>query len=162
MRLERGLNPSSERTDKSTPDYGAPTQLCLICQNPASSIPLGYLPVQPWYTYRLLSPGQTPRYQRFNKVRTMAAPDCLEDRDLVRNLLWPVCIAGCMAMSEHESYGRHLISSISGDRWSFGYPSKVLKIMEECWSLRKCQPGVVSAVDWMTAMKNPDIRVLLV
>jgi hypothetical protein len=94
--------------------------------------------------------------------RTMAALDSLTDKELVRTLLWPVCIAGCMATEEHESYWRDLISNVSKDRWSFGYPSKVLKIMEECWRLRKCQPGIVPAVDWMTAMSNLDMKVLLI
>lgn len=92
----------------------------------------------------------------------MAALDTLPDKDLVRNLLWPVCIAGCMATTEHEPYWRNLVSSVGGERWSFGYPSKVLDIMEECWRLRKEQSENLVAVDWMTAMKNLDMKVLLV
>jgi C6 transcription factor Pro1 len=94
--------------------------------------------------------------------RTMAALNALPDKELLRNLLWPVCIAGCMAKEENESYWRDLISNVSQDRWSFGYPSKVLRIMEECWQLRKRQPGTVLAVDWMMAMNNLDMKVLLV
>lgn len=96
--------------------------------------------------------------------RTMGALDALENKDLVRNLLWPVCIAGCMAMPEHETYWRELVSNVSQDRWSFGYPAKVLEIMEECWALRrsKLQSGTWAAVDWLTAMKSRDMRVLLV
>ncbi|KFX96160.1 hypothetical protein O988_05448 [Pseudogymnoascus sp. VKM F-3808] len=94
--------------------------------------------------------------------RTMAALNTLPDKDLVRNLLWPVCIAGCMATAEHELYWRNLVSSVGEERWSFGYPSKVLDIMEECWRLRKGQSENLAAVDWMTAMKNLDMKVLLV
>jgi hypothetical protein len=94
--------------------------------------------------------------------KTMAALDTLQDKDFVRNLLWPVCIVGCMATVEDESYWRTLLLGVSQDRWSFGRPRNVLKIMEECWLLRKCEPGTVVAVDWMTAMRNLDMRVLLV
>jgi hypothetical protein len=94
--------------------------------------------------------------------KTMAALDKLREKDLVRNLLWPVCIAGCMATVEYESYWRNLLSGVSQDQWSFGRPRNVLKIIEECWLLRKCEPGAVVAVDWMTAMRNLDMRVLLV
>jgi hypothetical protein len=45
-----------------------------------------------------------PEIQR-GVARTMAALDKLEDKSLVRNLLWPVCIAGCMATEEHEPIG---------------------------------------------------------
>jgi hypothetical protein len=92
--------------------------------------------------------------------RTMAALGELTNKDLVRNVLWPVCIAGCMATVEHESCWRDLISNVSRDRWSFSYPSKVLTIMEECWRLRKCKPE--TGVDWRTAMESLNIRVLLV
>ena len=96
--------------------------------------------------------------------RTMAALDELQDKDLIRNLLWPVCIAGCMSMPEHEIYWRELVSNVSGERWSFGYPSKVLEIMEDCWALRKSSSdtGTVVAVNWLTAMRRRDMRILLV
>ena len=91
---------------------------------------------------------------------SMAALGELTNKDLVRNLLWPVCIAGCMATGEHEPCWRDLLSNVSRDRWSFSYPSKVLTIMEECWRLRKCKPE--TGVDWRTAMESLNIRVLLV
>lgn len=92
----------------------------------------------------------------------MAALESLKDKDLVRNLPWPVCIAGFMATKEYESYWRKLFSNVRKARWSFGYPSKVLKIMEECWRLRKHESGTVPAVDWMTAMDSLGMEVLLV
>ncbi|KAF2814347.1 uncharacterized protein BDZ99DRAFT_437239 [Mytilinidion resinicola] len=90
--------------------------------------------------------------------RTMVSIVALTYPHLIRNLMWPVCIAGCMAEDEHASYWRDLISSVSKEKWSFGYPSKVLEIMEECWRLRKT--GAV--VDWLAAMENLNMRVLLV
>lgn len=93
----------------------------------------------------------------------MVALNALPNRDLVRNLLWPVCIAGCMATVEHEWYWRYLLSDPScNQKWSFGYPSKVLEIMEECWRLRRDQSGETMGVDWKTAMDNLDMRVLLI
>ena len=102
-----------------------------------------------------------PEVQR-GVARTMVAIDKLEDKSLVRNLLWPVCIAGCMATEEHEPYWRALLSSAGNERWVFGYPSKILLIMEECWKLRRSQAGTAVAVDWMTAMKSLDMKLLLV
>ncbi|KAH8816909.1 fungal-specific transcription factor domain-containing protein [Xylogone sp. PMI_703] len=108
--------------------------------------------------------GPHPRIPEIRHAvsRTMTAIEALPNKDFIRNLLWPVCIAGCMATEEQEFYWRDLLSTVSYDKWSFGYPSNVLRIMEECWRLRKCQQGAVLAVDWMTAMKDLNIRVLLV
>jgi hypothetical protein len=92
----------------------------------------------------------------------MAALDELDDISLVRNLLWPVCIAGCMATEANEPYWSELLSSAGKEKWAFSYPSKILLIMEVCWKLRKSQPGTAVAVDWMTAMKSLDTRLLLV
>ena len=102
-----------------------------------------------------------PEIQR-GVSRTMTALDELDDISMVRNLLWPVCIAGCMATEEHEPYWRDLLSIAGNERWAFGYPSQILLIMEECWKLRRSQPGTAVAVDWMTAMKSLDMRLLLV
>jgi hypothetical protein len=94
---------------------------------------------------------------------TKAALDALHDRDLARNMLWPVCIAGCMDTVEHEGYWKDLLWDPScNQKWSFGYPSKVLEILEECWRLRKDQWGKAMGVDWKSAMDSLDMRVLLV
>lgn len=164
MRLETGLIASSKHPDKATPSYGTPTTtVSSVPESHIKDITRIFASAAIVYLQVIVS-GPNPEISEIQQgvSRTMAALDTLKDKDLVRNLLWPVCIAGSMAMSEHELYWRNLVSSVSRDRWSFGYPSKVLKIMEECWSLRKCQPGIVPAVDWMTAMKNLDMRVLLV
>jgi hypothetical protein len=85
----------------------------------------------------------------------MAALDKLEDKSLVRNLLWPVCIAGCMATEEHEPCWRDLISSAGNERWAFGYPAKILLVMEECWKLRRSQPGTVRGCSLDDSYEEP-------
>jgi hypothetical protein len=113
------------------------------------------------YLHVIIS-GSDPEIPEIQKgvSRTMAALRVLKDEDLVRNLQWPICIAGSMATMDQESFWRDLVSSVSRERWSFGYPIEVLEVMEECWRLRKSQPG--TSIDWMTAMKSLDIKVLLV
>ncbi|KAE9372776.1 hypothetical protein N431DRAFT_376065, partial [Stipitochalara longipes BDJ] len=164
LRLETGLsNVSGRQNELTTMDVTSST----ISSNPSESLiqnitrifacgALVYLQVIISGPYPAL-----PEIQQ-GVSRTMAAINALADKELLRNVLWPVCIAGCMATEENESYWRDLISSVSQDRWSFGYPSKVLQIMEECWRLRKRQPRTALAVDWMTAMNNLDMKILLV
>jgi hypothetical protein len=36
----------------------------------------------------------------------MAALDALTEKDLVRNLLWPVCIAGCSHLMANRTFSR--------------------------------------------------------
>lgn len=164
MRLETSLiNSSGHQNGSTTPDVTTTT----TSSEPPESLVREITRVLAGGALVYLQVTISGPYPDLPEIRqgvsiTMAALDALTDKELVRNLPWPVCIAGCMATEDHESYWRDLISNVSKDRWSFGYPSKVLKIIEECWRLRKCQPGTAQAVDWMTAMNNLDMKVLLV
>lgn len=93
---------------------------------------------------------------------TMLTLTELPDKTLVRNLLWPICIAGCMSASEHEPYWRNLLSGVNPNDDLLGYSVKVLRIMEKCWVMRRSQSKTVVTVDWLTAMRELDMKVLLV
>jgi hypothetical protein len=164
MRLEASLIASSKQQDEATSSYGnLITTAPSVSESYVKDITRIFAGAAMVYLQVIVS-GPNPEIPEIQQgvSRTMTALDALKDKDLVRNLLWPICIAGCMAMSEDEGYWRDLISNVKWQKWSFGYPSKVLMVMEECWSLRKCQPKTVLGVNWMTAMKSLDMRILLV
>ncbi|KAF2102885.1 hypothetical protein NA57DRAFT_71871 [Rhizodiscina lignyota] len=100
------------------------------------------------------------------------------DKHIIRALVWPVCIAGCMASnpgfstSQDSSAGpnetadltedfRKLITDMGSEALQFGNSSVVLKVMETCWRQR-AQAGNNRDCDWYTAMETSNMNVLLV
>jgi len=146
-------NGTSSTTQKSS---HVPTSLTVDITRVFASAAIVYLEVV------VLGPYPELPEIRQGVSRTMNAFDALTNKELVKNLLWPVCIAGSMATFKHQPYWTDLVLNVSQERLSFAHPNKVLKIMEECWSLRKSQSESVVAVDWMTAMRNLDMTILLV
>jgi C6 transcription factor Pro1 len=89
MRLERGLILSSERTDKSTLGYGALTTAVPNMLKSHVKHTTGIFASAAMVYLQVIISGPNPEIPEIQQgvSRTMAAPDCLEDRDLVRNLL---------------------------------------------------------------------------
>lgn len=157
MRLEKGLTASPLPTGTKPQDKtssGTTENLARVITHIFGSAALVYLHV--------IISGADPEIPEIHKSvsQTMTALNVLKNKDLVRNLQWPICIAGSMATMGQESFWRDLVCSVSRERWTFGYSNEVLEVMEEAWRLRKSQPG--TSINWMTAMKSLDIKVLLV
>ncbi len=108
--------------------------------------------------------GAYPQLPEIRKSmrRTIAAFQDLPDQGLVRSLTWPICIAGCMAIPAEEDFFRGIVSTTSVVARRFGNSENALKIMEECWRLRRSSEHQPGTVYWMTAMKSLDLNILLV
>jgi hypothetical protein len=90
--------------------------------------------------------------------KTIAAFQSLTDVKLLRNLVWPFCISGCLALDGQQSFFRHLISAAEITQSTVGTCLEAFKIMEECWERRKtCS----CSCDWVSIMNKRSHYVLL-
>lgn len=87
---------------------------------------------------------------------------------LLLNMIWPLCVTGCMATESQQSFFRHLTASFSqsntGDESfknlsaSTGTFLEAMKIIEQCWHTRKNLPF---DCDWASIMDQSACYVLL-
>jgi len=87
------------------------------------------------------------------------------DGQVLRSLVWPICIAGCMASGlTLQNFFQSLIEGLGEEAHVFGNSRNVLKVMQTCWARRAA--GTIdpkgSYCDWMTAMELTGQRILLV
>ena len=83
------------------------------------------------------------------------------DAQALRNLIWPICIAGSMAEdAPTQSYFQSLIQDLGEEAHAFGNTADTLRIMQKCWGSRKDDRS--GAWDWATTMESLGQRVLLV
>ncbi|KAH8674806.1 fungal-specific transcription factor domain-containing protein [Tricladium varicosporioides] len=97
---------------------------------------------------------------RHRVEQTIEAFKGLPDTESVNSLVWPLCIAGCMASGHDQDFFQKLARSANPSDSMMG-AAKARIIMEECWRLRKLDPGSGN-VDWRTAMESLDFKILLV
>jgi hypothetical protein len=90
--------------------------------------------------------------------KTIDAFQSLTDPTLLRNLVWPFCITGCLALEGQQAIFRHLVSAAEVTQSTVGTCFEAFKIMEECWEIRKtCSYNV----DWVSVMNKRGHHVLL-
>ena len=84
---------------------------------------------------------------------------------LLRNLVWPFCITGCMACPEDETwFGRAMKhAEIEGE----GCPGGIWKaweVVQESWRMRQelTTEELAKGVDWIDAMESLGFQILLV
>ncbi|KAL1961390.1 hypothetical protein VTO42DRAFT_118 [Malbranchea cinnamomea] len=92
--------------------------------------------------------------------RTIGALEMFPDADLLRTLVWPLCVAGCLAEPHQYNFFRDLISSVPQS--SRGNLQNVMDIIERCWSLRRAEPARPDGVTWEDAMASLGRDILLV
>jgi C6 transcription factor Pro1 len=56
----------------------------------------------------------------------------LSDERLLRSLVWPMCITGCLAEKEQEEWFRGLVMGMSAEVFMFGSARSALRIIERC------------------------------
>lgn len=93
-------------------------------------------------------------------IETLRAFQNFPDPRWVRHLVWPFCVAGCMAGEEYEDDFRRLAATAKMNVEAFGNLEKASAIMEECWRGRRRQR--TDAWSWKTAMAGLGINVLLI
>jgi hypothetical protein len=101
---------------------------------------------------------------RNSVVDTMNALQELQficDAQALRNLIWPICIAGSMAEDvPTQSYFGSLIQDLGEEAHAFGNTTDTLRIMQKCWASRDKNGS--ECWDWAAAMESLGQRVLLV
>ncbi|KAH8800661.1 C6 transcription factor [Xylogone sp. PMI_703] len=71
----------------------------------------------------------------------------LKDPRLLRSVVWPFCVSGCLALEEQQSFFRDLVSGAGITQWTSGTCFEAFKIMQKCWKARKtCS----YSCDWTT------------
>ena len=91
---------------------------------------------------------------------TLEAFRSLPDARWSRHLVWPFCIAGCMAEEQYEDDFRSIASTANMDGGVFCNFEKALAIMEECWRGRRGQRS--HPWSWTTAMTSLGVKALLI
>ncbi|KAF1359035.1 hypothetical protein EJ07DRAFT_122398, partial [Lizonia empirigonia] len=91
-------------------------------------------------------------------AETIAAFKSLQDVSLLRYLVWPLCISGCLALEEHYGFFRDLMSRASVTPWSTGTCFEAFSIMQECW---KARANSDASCDWASTMKTRGCYVYL-
>lgn len=90
--------------------------------------------------------------------KTIDALQSLTDPKLLRYVVWPFCISGCLAVDGQQNLFRELVSAAHITQSTVGTCVEAFKIMQECWELRKT--GTCS-YDWVCFMKSRGEYVLL-
>jgi len=93
-------------------------------------------------------------------TQSIEAFKSLPDPEMVNNLIWPFCIAGCMATEGDQDFFREFSRFGNPTDGKFG-ASKARVIMEECWRLRQVDHSSGEA-DWKIAMQSLGFQILLV
>jgi C6 transcription factor Pro1 len=87
----------------------------------------------------------------------------MTDSRVVPYLLWPICIAGCMATTPlQEQYFRDIVADEVADGKSSDTWLYVLQVMELCWKMRRTEGKDSEGWDWERAMRVQGRIVLLV
>lgn len=90
---------------------------------------------------------------------------CLEALEILPcqlfiRVCWPYTVAGCMAHESLHSRFREVLRRVEQAGHVLGFTWKGLLVMEECWRLRRDNPGSVWC--WRTTMQHMNARILLI
>ncbi|KAH6675044.1 fungal-specific transcription factor domain-containing protein [Halenospora varia] len=93
-----------------------------------------------------------------NVTKCLERFEALPGHVLLRNC-WPFTIAGCMATEDQYDRFRDVVARATTAKHPLGTTWKGLRVMEECWRLRKDEPGVWC---WRSTMKKMGVKILLI
>jgi len=105
-------------------------------------------------------------------TRTIMAIQRIKEPDkgqLARSLVWPACIAGCLAEKEQETFFRNFIAAGVDSADGFGNCQTTRDVLEACWQHRwRNKTNVTDTIieaevwGWSRTMKHMGYDVLLV
>jgi hypothetical protein len=113
------------------------------------------------YLHSIVS-GPYPALAEINRAvsMTLDALEAIEDTQMIRGLIWPLCIAACLATPDLRLRFKHVIARVVNVAGDFGNSGSILKIAETCWKLQNTDEA--TGVDWRMAMDELGAYVLLV
>jgi hypothetical protein len=92
---------------------------------------------------------------------TMVAIKMLPRAKLVRKLLWPICMAACLAAGHQREYFENLERALIEDLGTSQNIVRALSVGRECERLRRCATSSRRAADWIDAMSSLEDHVAL-
>jgi hypothetical protein len=95
---------------------------------------------------------------RENVVRVLVLLEQMPTPELLRTMVWPLCIAGCLAEPEEECRFRAMADALVPHRL-FGAARRALEIMENNW---KCRDELNVETDFATCVRSLGYMSLLV
>ncbi len=91
--------------------------------------------------------------------KTIDAFKSISDPRLLRNLVWPFCVTGCLATKAQQGFFRELVYKAGITFSTVGTCWQAFQIIEECWEIRKsCSYNC----DWAFVMNKRSCNVLLI
>ena len=90
--------------------------------------------------------------------KTIDALQGLSDAKLLRSVVWPFCVSGCLATSNQEHHYRNFVSPSYMKDPQFATCLESFEIMKECWQSRKTASG---SYDWAFIMQKRQKFILL-
>jgi hypothetical protein len=112
------------------------------------------------YLYVVIS-GANPELPEIAESvsKTITAFQSLTDLRLLRNLIWPFCVSGCLAQEGQRGLFRDLVSNAIINVSTIRTFLQAFKIVEECWQIGKaCSYNC----DWASIMNTQGYNVLLI
>jgi C6 transcription factor Pro1 len=109
--------------------------------------------------------GAHPELQEIKECVSRTIEDlnqvALKRPQLLKSLIWPICVNGCLATEAQESVVKSVVKSLTESRPHIvGSNLTVSRVIEECWKLRKSEAQ--GSWDWRTTAGKINQRVLLV
>ena len=90
--------------------------------------------------------------------KTIIAFQSLSDAKLLRNLVWPFFISGCLALERQQPFFQGLLSAAEITPSTVGSRFQAFEIMKECWKARKT---FSRNYDWVSLLKKRSLHVIL-
>ena len=78
-------------------------------------------------------------------------------------VVWPYCVAGCLAEGDLRDKFRQLLSETRADGHPTGQLWNALDLIEEFWKIRdSLNPSQRIETPWALAMKSTDMKTFLI
>jgi hypothetical protein len=95
---------------------------------------------------------------RASVSNAIAAMQQLKNAKLLRNVVWPFCVAGCLALKTEQRSIRDISFKAEVAHLNHGTFREAFKIIDECWETRRIG---LSNCDWISVMNKSGRFVLL-
>lgn len=93
-------------------------------------------------------------------LRAVAIIESIQEPQMVRGLVWPICISACLAETGLQPFFQEVVTATIGSRRDFGNCSTILQIIEACWRRREMDQN--AECDWKSGMDDLGICALMV